>query len=130
MRRLRITAGLMIFLSMAILVFARAWFASLPGGAPRGPLFIGFCPAALALVVTAVLMFIFSSAIERAWEERAKQPAPEIAAAAPPKPSVPEKEPGSEALLLLSMLQEKGRFVDFLMEDIGGFANEQVGAAA
>jgi hypothetical protein len=32
--------------------------------------------------------------------------------------------------MLLSLLQEKGRLLDFLMEDIAAYGNEQVGAAA
>ncbi len=34
-----------------------------------------------------------------------------------------------DAMLLLSMLQRRGRFVDFLMEDVGGVPDEQLGAA-
>jgi len=34
------------------------------------------------------------------------------------------------ALMLLTLLQEKGRFIDFLMEDIDQYPNERVGAAA
>lgn len=57
-------------------------------------------------------------------------PAPAIQPAAPPKPMPPAAEPGSEALMLLSLLQEKGRFVDFVMDDIAAYTNDQVGAAA
>ena len=37
---------------------------------------------------------------------------------------------GRETLHLLSRLQEKGRFLDFLMQDIGGFSDQQVGSAS
>lgn len=57
-------------------------------------------------------------------------PSPAIQPAAPPKPIHPAAEPGSEALMLLSLLQEKGRFVDFVMDDIAAYTNDQVGAAA
>ena len=57
-------------------------------------------------------------------------PAPAIQPAAPPKPIHAAADPGSEALMLLSLLQEKGRFVDFVMDDIAAYTNEQVGAAA
>jgi len=40
----------------------------------------------------------------------------------PPKPS-------GEPLRLLSLLQREGRLLDFLLEDIQGYGNEQVGAA-
>lgn len=48
--------------------------------------------------------------------------------------NVPERTaaalPHPDALLLLSIFQREGRLVDFLQEDIGGFSDEQVGAAA
>lgn len=37
---------------------------------------------------------------------------------------------GREFIHLLSRLQEKGRFVDFLMEEIGGYSDQQIGTAA
>ncbi len=50
------------------------------------------------------------------------KPAPR---AAPP----PEREHAS-ALALLSMLQREGRLVDFLQENVAGFSDAEVGAAA
>jgi hypothetical protein len=67
---------------------------------------------------------------------RASAPATATAtssAAAPPTPSQPpraEPPPGSEALVLLSLLQEKGRFLDFVSEDITAFNDAQVAAAS
>jgi hypothetical protein len=37
---------------------------------------------------------------------------------------------GAGALRLLAVLQEEGRLVDFLEEDLGAYGDEQVGAAA
>jgi hypothetical protein len=37
---------------------------------------------------------------------------------------------GKDVLHFLSRLQEKGRFVDFVMEDVGAFTDQQIGAAA
>ena len=56
-------------------------------------------------------------------------PAPE------PKPVVtkktePKKPTQSEAITLLATLQREARLVDFLKEDLSGYADEQVGAAA
>jgi hypothetical protein len=34
------------------------------------------------------------------------------------------------ALVLLSLLQKEGRFVDFLQEDVSGYSDQEVGAAA
>jgi hypothetical protein len=45
----------------------------------------------------------------------------------PPPPPPPPKRSG-EALRLLALLQRKGRLLDFLLEDIQGATNEQLGA--
>jgi hypothetical protein len=49
----------------------------------------------------------------------------------PPQPQAlpPEREHAS-ALVLLSMLQREGRLVDFLQENVAGFPDADVGAAA
>jgi hypothetical protein len=46
---------------------------------------------------------------------------------APPPPPVPKASDG--ALQMLGILQRDSRLVDFLMEDISGYADDQVGAA-
>jgi hypothetical protein len=48
----------------------------------------------------------------------------------PPKPSAPEIKPADGALQLLGILQRDARVLDFFMEDISPYADEQVGAAA
>lgn len=55
---------------------------------------------------------------------------PQQSAAAAPKPPVPLPTQTGEALILLSLLQEKGRFLDYLMEDISAFSDAQVAAAS
>ena len=47
---------------------------------------------------------------------------------APAKPQAPPK-PSAEPLWLLALLQREGRLLDFLLEDVQGYANEQIGAA-
>ena len=60
---------------------------------------------------------------------------PPPASAAPPKsepskaPPPSKADPGEGALLLLGVLQREARLVDFLMEDIAPYSDEQVGAA-
>lgn len=49
---------------------------------------------------------------------------------APPKPPAPEIKPADGALQLLGMLQREARMLDFFMEDITPYADDQVGAAA
>jgi len=48
---------------------------------------------------------------------------------APPKPAEPPADHIDGAVELLAILQRDSRLVDFLMEDIGAYDDEQVGAA-
>jgi len=49
----------------------------------------------------------------------------------PPPMAETQAEPGhAELLQFLSQLQEKGRFVDFVMDDVTSYTDAQVGAAA
>lgn len=45
----------------------------------------------------------------------------------PPEPAKPPKRSG-EAMRLLTLLQREGRLLDFLLEDIEGASDEQIGA--
>jgi hypothetical protein len=56
------------------------------------------------------------------------KPAP--APKAPPKPPAPEIKPADGALQLLGMLQREARVLDFFMEDIAAYSDDQIGAAA
>ena len=49
-----------------------------------------------------------------------------VKAATPPKP---QAGPADGAVQILSLLQRDARLVDFLMEDIGPYADDQIGAA-
>jgi len=54
------------------------------------------------------------------------------AAAAPvaaPKPAAPVAKTSDGALQLLAILQRDSRLIDFLMEDVSGYSDDQVGAA-
>jgi hypothetical protein len=62
-----------------------------------------------------------------ALRPKVKRP-PRRAAAPPPGPPA-ATEPQS-ALQLLSLLQQNGRLIDFLQEDITAFSDQEVGAAA
>ncbi|MBI2689166.1 MAG: DUF2760 domain-containing protein [Acidobacteria bacterium] len=57
--------------------------------------------------------------------------APEVKKPEPvkPAPKMPEIKPADGALQLLGILQRDARLVDFLMEDIGAYSDDQVGAA-
>lgn len=53
-----------------------------------------------------------------------------VVPAAPAPPAVPAEPPTDAALKLLAVLQEEGRLVDFLEEDLAPYSDEQIGAAA
>ncbi|MGO8678395.1 MAG: DUF2760 domain-containing protein [Limisphaerales bacterium] len=72
------------------------------------------------------LRLLFDSAL--AGRMAAGLDAPQ-AKAAPPKPLPPERVHAS-GLALLAGLQREGRFVDFLQQDVAGFSDEDIGAAA
>ena len=63
-----------------------------------------------------------------------RQKAPPPTPAAEPARPAPERPQASRAdaeiVHFLAMLQEKGRLVDFLMDDINAYSDAQVGAAA
>ncbi len=75
---------------------------------------------ALALVVV-VLSFL-------GGPRQPAEPAAAPVVAQPPVPPAPRAE--AEIVTFLGLLQEKGRFVDFLMEDLATYDDAQVGAAA
>ena len=52
----------------------------------------------------------------------------EVKPPAPPKPAAPQTTPADGALQILGILQRDARLIDFLMEDISGYDDEQVGA--
>ena len=49
--------------------------------------------------------------------------------AASAKPAAPPRTPADGALQILTILQRDSRLVDFLMEDIASYSDDQVGAA-
>jgi Domain of unknown function (DUF2760) len=80
--------------------------------------------ATLALVLAlAVLALSFTGP----REAPAPPPAPVVA---PPPPAPPEKRADAEVVAFIGLLQEKGRFVDFLMDDVSLYDDSRVGAAA
>lgn len=53
------------------------------------------------------------------------------AAAAPEKPAeLPPAQTHAAGLAVLALLQREGRLVDFLQEDVAGFSDAEIGAAA
>lgn len=91
-----------------------------------------FC---LAFVAFFTVLFNRETA-ERFRALRAALRSPELPAqgmaesAGSPPPAAGENLPNRDALHLLSILQREGRLVDFLQENIGGFSDAEIGAAA
>jgi hypothetical protein len=56
-------------------------------------------------------------------------PATGEAASSPVAPAAPVERADDGAVLMLAVLQREGRLVDFLMEDLGAYADAQIGAA-
>jgi len=84
--------------------------------------------AGLALLVAVVVLGLSFFA--------GREPASGGAVAAPPPPAPVQPPPPSESqaeseiVAFFALLQEKGRLVDFLMDDIAGYEDAEVGAAA
>ena len=107
----------------AIFVIAGA----LSAAAPSALIIVG----AVISLIGAVLGFIFKTPTLTKPVEAASPAEPETPA--PVMPPAPEPEPSglpTDGLVLVSLLQEKGRFLDFLMDDISAYPDAQVGAAA
>src|SRR5574340_1558690 len=69
----------------------------------------------------------FASRVERLREAGAEPPPPP-----PPAPAAPalREAPHEAALQLLGLLQREARFVDFVQEDVAGYSDADIGAAA
>ena len=83
------------------------------------PLSITYSIAA-PMVFGALIAFLARNLAPAAGKIPAVHPAP-VAAPSPPSPD--------PALRLLALLQQEGRLIDFLEEDIDGYSDAQVGAA-
>ncbi len=71
-----------------------------------------------------------ATAAWKALETPEGRPAPAAPKAPAPAPAPPPERVHASGLLLLAALQREGRLVDFLQQDVAGFADEEVGAAA
>ncbi len=81
-------------------------------------------PVALALAIL-VLIGVF---LQPRWKAPSPTPTDEPVRPAPERPQTSRAD--ADIVHFLSMLHEKGRLVDFLMDDINAYSDAQVGAAA
>lgn len=117
---------------IAVLLLLALDAAALWGALAHPPGMDGFQPAilaaALALGIVTLVLILFgrrpARETGRATAEAAR-PAP-----APPPAPVREDHAQAEVVSFLAALQEKGRLVDFLMDDINAHGDAEVGAAA
>ena len=80
---------------------------------------------ALAPFVASILLL--AAILTRPRQKPAGRP-PGTGTAAPP--TLPANQSNAEVVDFRAILQEQGRLVDFLMDDIKGYSDAQVGAAA
>ncbi|MBI3185078.1 MAG: DUF2760 domain-containing protein [Myxococcales bacterium] len=88
-----------------------------------------FARLAMAFVCLMRILFDARFALAIAPAYRARR-APELPPAAKPQEEVPPEKAHASGLFLLSMLQREGRLIDFLQEEIAGYSDAEVGAAA
>jgi hypothetical protein len=84
---------------------------------------------ALSVLVISLVGGSKTSATSVATQASASVPPPATTVATPP-PAMGANQAEGEIAAFLALLQEKGRLVDFLMEDLTAFDDTQVGAAA
>ena len=86
--------------------------------------------AALALVAFAIFVaaILLLAAVLARPKAEARPPAPKTVSTASPTQTANQAD--AEVVNFLAILQDKGRLVDFLMDNIKGYSDAQVGAAA
>ncbi|MCB9138508.1 MAG: DUF2760 domain-containing protein [Caldilineaceae bacterium] len=92
----------------------------------------GLLTLILWLLIASAGKDAIGNAAQRLAGEQAAKPAaapPAPAAVAPAKPAEFARAPEASAIQMLSILQRKGRLIDFLREDLAAFDDAQIGAA-
>jgi Domain of unknown function (DUF2760) len=81
----------------------------------------------LKLAFAAFFTILFQGRLPAALQgARSAEPA---ASASPGPPAPPVIDQSDRAIQMLALLQRDGRLIDFLMEDLGTYADAQIGAA-
>ena len=89
--------------------------------------------AEIAIIVCLVVLALVSVAAKRKSAGGESEADTTKSISAPPpvqQPPPAENQAESEIVAFFALLQEKGRLVDFLMEDVAGYDDAEVGAAA
>jgi hypothetical protein len=120
-----VLAGLVLAASNVLVVLTLAAggtgpadVAALLQGCPRCVIYLGAMPVVFALAMAFLVA------------RRPTAPAPAAQPAAVPVPAPPPAPPSpAPALRLLAVLQQEGRLIDFLQENLDDYSDAQVGAA-
>jgi len=86
-------------------------------------------PVATATVVAAPFVTALLTALLGVGSARAAQVVPSTETEAPARPAAPPPDRGEAALRMLALLQQEGRLVDFLEEDLQPYSDAQIGSA-
>jgi uncharacterized protein DUF2760 len=121
-----ILLGGIVFAGGNVAVFLNS-LREMPGAPPLADLY-QFCPVCLAYFSVAPLLVAILVAV-MVRQRTAAAEARAAAAAAAEKPPAPAPPSPALAVRLLGLLQEEGRFIDFIREDIDAYGDAQVGAA-
>ena len=81
--------------------------------------------------IAAFALLLAIAVLALSLSERREIPTPAAPPiAAKPPPPAPERQAEAEVVAFMGLLQEKGRLVDFLMDDVSLYDDSRVGAAA
>lgn len=78
----------------------------------------------ITIAITAVVVGVIQYVL---FKPKPTTPTPAAPPPAPPK--VEKPKPNAEPIRMLALLQREGRLLDFLLEDIAAYTDDQVGAA-
>lgn len=107
-----------LVIALAVILLALSVFTLVPAAAP----YAGLLPKVIAGVAVLLLIALF---VDRSKAASTAAPVKVAPVAAAPLAN----QADSEVVNFVAILQERGRFVDFLMDDIKGYSDAQVGAA-
>lgn len=112
-----------IIATIAVLILVSLTFLPEAAAYARIMLYAAIASAALALIAMLAAGKKRPSDAEAEARPQAEAPRPTVQPAA-------DNQADAEVVNFLSSLQQKGRLLDFLMDDIAGYSDAQVGAAA
>jgi len=110
-----------LVIALAVILLALSALALAPGVVPTP--YADILPKVIAGVAVLLLIAILAD------RPKAESTGPAAKAAAPVAAAPLANQADSEVVNFLAILQERGRFVDFLMDDITPYSDAQVGAA-